>query len=246
MNVPVILIALAASTGARAAPPETMLHFESNPPGARVEMGGELLGVTPFSTPMPRYMFRTPRSLFDRWLLEPIFVTIKANGYRTRNLAITDGPNDWNSLNGQTQGQFYRLRTSYFVSLEPNADGRRAVPINGSGYHGSSHSGTESTVLEEGPVPATQTHDTAGFVLLGDHGCVEGRVTCPSGFEYTEVFDGSLLVVPQIPVSEPCQAHFKCDQGDGFQELEISTSAGRWLSCWVQGHDLDCSPMPRQ
>ena len=105
------------------APAQTLadtLKITSKPSGARVEIDGVIAGNTPLEKDYPGGYFRRPMTVLSARLEHAMTARITLDGYVTKEIKLTDGPRDWNSLNGRKHFEYWVLRQSQFdVELKP-------------------------------------------------------------------------------------------------------------------------------
>jgi S1-C subfamily serine protease len=88
----------------------------SDPPGARVEINGEIFGTTPIRNPVKvKFFYSGPTFAFSSYLSTPLTMTVSKEGYVSKTLIITKGPYQWVSLNGAN-------RLIYYVVASPEID----------------------------------------------------------------------------------------------------------------------------
>jgi S1-C subfamily serine protease len=96
------------------------LQITSNPSGAAVELDGVAAGTTPFEKDFPGGYFHKTRTSFGSRLEHPLVARISLAGYATKELALTEGPINWISLNGRNHGEYWLLKSDHFhVDLKP-------------------------------------------------------------------------------------------------------------------------------
>src|SRR5215831_8799541 len=99
------------------------LRITSNPSGATVEMDGVSMGTTPFEKDYPGRYFHKTRTSFGARLEHPMVARISLTGYTTKELILTEGPQDWISLYGRDRGEYWLLKSNRFhMDLQPVAD----------------------------------------------------------------------------------------------------------------------------
>jgi S1-C subfamily serine protease len=99
------------------------LQITSNPSGATVELDGVAVGTTPFEIEYPGGYFHKTRTSMGARLEHPVVARISLAGYATREIALTQGPMNWISLNGRNRGEYWLLKTDHFhVDLQPLSD----------------------------------------------------------------------------------------------------------------------------
>ncbi len=75
------------------------LRIESDPPGAKVEIAGESVGMTPLTRDnIKDFMFQGPLYGWSEFLATPLQMTVSKEGYVTQTIIITKGPFVWASL----------------------------------------------------------------------------------------------------------------------------------------------------
>ena len=96
------------------------LRFTSNPSGATVELDGVAIGTTPCEKDFPGGYFHKTKTSFGARLEHPLVARISLAGYATKELTLTEGPLNWVSLNGRSQGEYWLFKTDHFhVDLQP-------------------------------------------------------------------------------------------------------------------------------
>jgi Short C-terminal domain len=97
---------------------EVEMTLDTMPTGARVELGGGYIGVTPLRLNYPTAYFQTPMTIWARHLSAPLRFTFTSHGYATKTVDLGDGPNSWTSLNGRNRFDYYLLHRQYVIELE--------------------------------------------------------------------------------------------------------------------------------
>jgi len=96
------------------------LRFTSNPSGATVELDAVAIGTTPCEKDFPGGYFHKTKTSFGARLEHPLVARISLAGYATKELTLTEGPLNWVSLNGRSQGEYWLFKTDHFhVDLQP-------------------------------------------------------------------------------------------------------------------------------
>jgi len=112
------------------------LRITSNPAGATVEIDGVSMGTTPFEKDYPGGYFHKTRTSLGARLEHPMVARISLTGYATKELALTEGPQDWISLYGRDRGEYWLLKSNHFhVDLHPVVDtftGEISATVSGS------------------------------------------------------------------------------------------------------------------
>lgn len=117
----VVLSAFAFLLCARVASGQT-LKITSEPSGARVEINGVQVGITPYEAKVPGGYFKKTKTVFGKRLEEPLVARISAEGSAPKQIELTSGPFAWVALNGTFHGYYFLLKLQHFhVRLEPVA-----------------------------------------------------------------------------------------------------------------------------
>lgn len=96
------------------------LKISSTPSGAKVEIDGVVEGTTPFEKDYPGGYFHRPKTVLSARLEHPMTARLTLDGYVTKEIKMTDGPNNWISLNGRNHGEYWIFRSDHFdVELKP-------------------------------------------------------------------------------------------------------------------------------
>jgi S1-C subfamily serine protease len=96
------------------------LQITSNPSGATVELNGVPAGTTPFEKDFPGGFFHKTRTSFGTRLEHAMVARVSLPGYATKELTLTDGPQNWVSMKGRNLGEYWLLKTDHFhVDLKP-------------------------------------------------------------------------------------------------------------------------------
>jgi S1-C subfamily serine protease len=90
------------------------LQITSNPSGAIVELDGIAVGTTPFEKDFPGGYFRKTKTSFGARLEHAMVARVSLAGYATKELTLTEGPQNWLSLNGRSHGEYWLLKTDHF------------------------------------------------------------------------------------------------------------------------------------
>jgi S1-C subfamily serine protease len=90
------------------------ITITSNPPGAKVEIDGEDVGVTPIEKGYPRYYFRDPISPLLPHLHHPLIARLTLDGYIPKQVRLTEGQQEWVSNNGRKRFVYYLLARKQF------------------------------------------------------------------------------------------------------------------------------------
>ena len=106
------------------------LQFTSIPPGATVELDGVSIGTTPCEKDFPGGYFHKTKTSYGTRLEHPLVARISLPGYATKELTLTDGPQNWLSLNGRSHGSIGCSRP--IISMSSYVLFRRLSPAKSS------------------------------------------------------------------------------------------------------------------
>src|SRR5438876_8496529 len=68
-------------------------RVNSDPPGAKVEINGRAVGVTPYQTEIEDWMVKGHgKWVFSNYLAEPLTITVSKEGYFPKTMEVTRGP----------------------------------------------------------------------------------------------------------------------------------------------------------
>ena len=111
----VVAVLLLSARGACA----NTLTITSNPSGATVEMGGVVVGTTPYEVKFPGGYFHKTHTVFGQRLERPMVARVSKEGYATKEIELTYGPIPWIALNGRHHGSYWLFKAERFeVRLE--------------------------------------------------------------------------------------------------------------------------------
>lgn len=88
------------------------LNITSVPSGANVEINGVLVGTTPFHADYPGGFFHRTKTVFGTRLEHAMVARIYKDGYTVQEVTLTEGPNEWVSLNGKNHGRYWLLKAA--------------------------------------------------------------------------------------------------------------------------------------
>ena len=100
------------------------LTITSNPPGAKIEIDGDIVGKTPYTVEIPKQYLHGTGSVFGlkHCLGQPMHLRLILDGYLPKEEGLTRGPFKWIALNGTYHGDYFLLKTATFnFSLEKAA-----------------------------------------------------------------------------------------------------------------------------
>lgn len=86
------------------------LKITSTPPGATVEIDGQVIGTTPLEKEYPGGYFHKTKTALGARLERPLTARISLQGYATKEIPLTYGPMEWISLNGRRHGQYWLFK----------------------------------------------------------------------------------------------------------------------------------------
>jgi hypothetical protein len=96
------------------------LAITSSPPGASVEIDGLVAGTTPYKTDFPGGYFHKTHTTFGTRLEHAMTLRVSMSGYLTQQITITNGPFEWDAINGRRHGSYFLLKANHFeIKLEP-------------------------------------------------------------------------------------------------------------------------------
>src|ERR1043166_1291606 len=95
------------------------LRIPGPPAGAKVEINGVAVGVTPFEKDYPGGYFHKTKTLVGSRLSHPLIARLSFAGYSIKEIVLTEGPSDWISLKGRNYGPYWLFKSSHFeVTLD--------------------------------------------------------------------------------------------------------------------------------
>jgi serine protease Do len=96
------------------------LQITSTPSGATVELNGVAVGATPFEKDFPGGYFHKTKTSMGARLEHAMVARVSLAGYATKEITLTEGPQNWVSLKGRNLGEYWLLKTDHFhVDLKP-------------------------------------------------------------------------------------------------------------------------------
>jgi len=160
------------------------LRITSNPSGATVEIDGSVVGTTPYEINLPGGYFHRTKTSWGARLEHPMEARISLAGYTTQEITLTDGPMNWNSLNGRNHGQFWLLKRNEFnFELDPVSDSTDSVAETVSSPK-TARTNNRETLPEtppEGPEDVVRRAKSAVVYLKGGHKSGSGFFVTDSG-----------------------------------------------------------------
>jgi hypothetical protein len=109
---------------------EKKLTITSEPDGARIEINGQQVGVTPNEKKVKDFLFNGPKYLWSEWLNTPLQMTVSKDGYVAQTIIITSGPYRWVNLNNTAEKIYYVIsNTSFHVKLQKIGDFMGTNPL---------------------------------------------------------------------------------------------------------------------
>jgi S1-C subfamily serine protease len=100
------------------------LVITSDPPGAKVEIDGSVVGTTPYKVQIPAQYLHGTRSVFGlrHCLAQQVHVRVLLEGYLPKEEDLASGPFKWIALNGTYHGDYFLLKAATFnLALEKAA-----------------------------------------------------------------------------------------------------------------------------
>ncbi|MGH9711809.1 MAG: PEGA domain-containing protein [Candidatus Acidiferrales bacterium] len=109
------------------------LTITSSPPGATLEIDGQVVGTTPYEISYPSSYFHKPHTVFSARLGHAMVAHIYKNGYAGQRLTLTSGPLEWVAITGRHHGKYFVLKSEHFdIKLEPASErGVGSMETNG-------------------------------------------------------------------------------------------------------------------
>jgi len=108
--------------------PAKTLKISSTPPGATVELDGQIVGTTPFEKDFPAGYFQRPMTALQKRLEHPMHLRLTLSGYITQEIVITLGPKDWLDLHRRSHGQYWLFKSDEFqIDLPPLPPGSQTA-----------------------------------------------------------------------------------------------------------------------
>ena len=100
------------------------VEIVSTPPGARIEVNGSVLGMTPYTWKIGSFALNPNKTWrFARRLETPLRLRLSQPGYVTRELTITEGPLLWTSLDGSVKQRYFVVPSrSFDIHLDKIGD----------------------------------------------------------------------------------------------------------------------------
>ena len=90
------------------------LRINSTPAGARVEINGVEVGVTPVEIKYPGGYFRRTKTVLGSRLGHALIARLSFAGYSIKEVVLTEGPEEWISLKGRNHGQYWLFKADHF------------------------------------------------------------------------------------------------------------------------------------
>lgn len=209
------------------------LTITSKPPGAKVEIDGVVAGTTPFEKDYPSGYFHRPKTVLSARLEHAMVARISLDGYVTKEIKMTEGPNNWISLNGRNHGEYWLFRADHFdVELKP-------VKLVFSGdvttrlTTGEADMEAELTLAElvrkaKPAVIYLKGADKSGTgFFVADAGVIATNAHLAQGEESLEagLSDGSLLEARVVYVDSDLDIALAKVEGKGFARLTLADAA---------------------
>ena len=95
------------------------LKITSTPPGATVEIEGVVVGTTPCELKYPGGYFHRTVTIYGKMLEHPLHARISLKGYLTKELELTEGPEERVNTTGKVHQKYYLFKADHFeIALE--------------------------------------------------------------------------------------------------------------------------------
>lgn len=100
----------------------------STPPGATVEIDGNVVGKTPYRANVPSGYFHKTHTVFGSRLEHAMVLRVSLEGYAIEQLNMTEGPYEWIAVTGRHEGTYFLLKTNKFsVNLGAVSQSARGI-----------------------------------------------------------------------------------------------------------------------
>ena len=93
---------------------DKQVQIESTPPGAQVDINGNMICTTPCSLNVSKGYFGAKHTAFSAHSDAPLRIRLSKQGFVPKDVLLTVGPERWTSLNGQNSFTYYLLPTDHF------------------------------------------------------------------------------------------------------------------------------------
>jgi hypothetical protein len=81
------------------------------PAGRPSKIDGVTIGTTPCEKDFPGGYFHKTKTSYGARLEHPLVARLSLAGYATKELTLTEGPQNWVSLNGRSRGEYWLFKT---------------------------------------------------------------------------------------------------------------------------------------
>jgi hypothetical protein len=144
------------------------LTITSTPPGATVEIDGNVVGTTPYRNNFPGGYFHKTHTVFGAKLEHAMVLRISMEGYATQQTNLTEGPLEWIAITGRHEGTYFLLKSNNFnVRLVPTGSaGRIATAPGGDGVVRSAGAAADEKTSQDSAVTSGAAGDIAGTGLV--------------------------------------------------------------------------------
>jgi S1-C subfamily serine protease len=145
-RVVLVLLCCAVSPALNAKASDTVT-IASDPPGARVEVNGKVIGTTPLNWKVGNWALNPSKSwALSKHLDTPLTMTLIKEGFVPRTISLTGAALRWVSLNGASSYVYYVIgSTTYNVKLQKVGDFLGGSPFNTLGPTDPGGSGNEGS-----------------------------------------------------------------------------------------------------
>jgi S1-C subfamily serine protease len=122
-----------------------IVSITSDPAGARIEVNGRYIGVTPMDWKIGNWALNPHKSwITSKHLQEPLVVTLIKDGYVPKTIQLTGNSLRFTTINGQNSFIYYVIQSPEFrVKLDKVGDFLGASPFNALGQTGQRAPGGE-------------------------------------------------------------------------------------------------------
>lgn len=159
------------------------LTIASDPPGAKVEINGDVVGRTPYKIEIPKQYLHGTGNVFGlkHCLGQSMHLRLILDGYLPKEAELTRGPFRWIALNGTYHGDYFLLKTDTFsFTLE-----KAATTFTGTVAATLTTSGPASLSTTISPEEIFSRANPAVLLLRGSDGTGSGFLLTDTGVAAT-------------------------------------------------------------
>jgi hypothetical protein len=197
--------------------------IQTIPPGAQVEVNGNVNCVTPCSITVPGYYFGRKHTALSAHGTQPVRVNLTKDGYVPKSAELTTGPIHWSSLNGVNGYDYYLISSETFTfqldslagpppAVTPSPAPQIPAPTTSTAIVVASPSGASpNQTVESSESPLVirgVATDTAGILLVTINGTTANMR--PQNTQATEFWSEPIPITPgntQIEISALNSGH---------------------------------------